>query len=600
LGKPKRKTSGEPVSRERSPTNKEGVQTSKVALAALALVTIIVYARVFGAGFVEYDDDIHVYANPFLNPLSFESVGKFWQHAYQGLYIPLAYTILAGLALFARVPAEMVSSIGRAVTLSPGPFHTASVGFHVANVLLCYLLALQLTRHRTAALLCALVFALHPLQVESVAWISELRGLSGAFFALAALNVFVMSRNMRDRTAVSRELLTASAMLAIFSMLCKPAAVVLPFVALIIDRVALGTAWRRSALTALTGLVCILPFAFITRSVQTLFPAGASLWWQRQFVAGDALTFYIFKILLPINLGVEYGRTPHSVMSHGWSYLLWLLPVVMLAVCFKYRRRRPLAWLGSLIFVTFLLPTLGLVPFTFQVHSTVADRYAYLSMIGLGLVVADVVTAVESNIAIRAASAVLIVLAVLSFNQSGYWADNAAFLQHTIEVNPDVAFAHNNIGSILLTQKRPDEAIGHFNRALELEPRNAMAENNLGLALVQLGRLDEAEPHFRKAVELNPAYYKAYESLGAVYLQTNRMDPAIASLKAALDIQPTEARALNDLGIAFMRSGRPEDGLESFRRAVAAEPSNTQYRRNLAQALLELGRADEARTYLGE
>jgi Flp pilus assembly protein TadD len=572
-----------------------------VALAALALVVIIVYVRVFGAGFVEYDDDIHVYANPMLNPLSFESAGRFWQQAYQGLYIPLAYTILAGLALFARVPMEMVSSIGRAVTLSPGPFHAASVAFHIANALLCYLLALRLTRHRTAALLCSLVFALHPLQVESVAWISELRGLSGAFFALAALNVFVVSRQTPDSTtAASRELLAASAMLAIFSMLCKPTAVVLPVVALIIDRVALGTSWRRSTLTTLTGLACALPFAFITRSVQTLFPAGASLWWQRPFVAGDALTFYLFKTLLPINLGVEYGRTPHSVMSHGWSYLVWVIPVALLAFCFTYRRRRPIAWLGSLIFVTFLLPTLGLVPFTFQVHSTVADRYAYLSMIGLGLVIADVVTAVGSNIAIRAASVVLIVLAVLSFNQSGYWSDNAAFLQHTIDVNPDVAFAHNNVGSILLKEKRPNEAIEHFNRALELEPRNAMAENNLGLALVQLGRLDEAEPHFRKAVEFNPAYYKAYESLGALYLQTNRIDPAVESLKAALEIQPTEAKALNDLGIAFMRSGRAEEGLDSFQRAVGVDPSNAQYRKNLGRALLQMGRTDEAKTYLGE
>jgi protein O-mannosyl-transferase len=601
LGKRRSKTSSRPVSRERSTTTQEAVQSSKWALMALALVVIIVYVRVFGAGFVEYDDDIHVYANPMLNPLSIESVGRFWQQAYQGLYIPLAYTILAGIALFAQVPAEIVSSIGRAVTLSPGPFHAASVGFHIVNTLLCYLLALRLTRKRTAALLCSLVFALHPLQVESVAWISELRGLSGGFFALAALNVFILSRQARDRTvAVSRELLAASAILAMFSMLCKPTAVVLPVVALILDRIALGTSWRRSLVTALTGLACVLPFAFITRSVQTLYPAGASFWWQRPFVAGDALTFYLFKTILPINLGVEYGRTPHSVMSHGWSFLLWLIPVALLVVSFIYRRRRPIASLGSMIFVIFLLPTLGLVPFTFQVHSTVADRYAYLAMFGLGLVVADVVTAVGSNIAIRAASAVLVVLAVLSFNQSGYWSDNAAFLQHTIDVNPDVAFAHNNIGSILLKQKRADEAIEHFNKALELEPRNALAENNLGLALVQLGRLNEAEPHFRKAVELNPAYFKAYESLGAVYLQTNRPDAAVTSLKAALDIQPTEAKALNDLGIAFMRSGQAAEGLDAFQRAVGIEPGNGQYRKNLGQALLQAGRTDEARQYLSE
>ena len=316
MGKPRRKTAGARVSEDRSPTNQEGVQTSKLALAALALVVIIIYLRVFGAGFVEYDDDIHVYANPMLNPLSIESVGRFWQTGVPAaLHTPSPTSILAGIGLFAQIPAQMVSAIGHVVTLSPGPFHVASVCFHIANALLCYLLALRLTRSRTAALLCSFVFALHPLQVESVAWISELRGLSSGFFALAALNVFIVSRQAGDGAA--RRLLAASAALAICSMLCKPAAVVLPLVALILDRIALGTSWRRSLVTALTGLACVLPFAFITRSVQTLFPAGASLWWQRPFVAGDALTFYLFKILLPINLGVEYGRTPHSVMSHG-------------------------------------------------------------------------------------------------------------------------------------------------------------------------------------------------------------------------------------------------------------------------------------------
>jgi Flp pilus assembly protein TadD len=111
--------------------------------------------------------------------------------------------------------------------------------------------------------------------------------------------------------------------------------------------------------------------------------------------------------------------------------------------------------------------------------------------------------------AVRTVSLVIVALAILSFNQSGYWVDNADFLRHTIDVNPDVAFAHNNLGNIRLKQKRAGDAIEHFNKALELEPGNALAHNNLGLALVQLGRLDEAEPHFRKAVELNPSYFQS-------------------------------------------------------------------------------------------
>jgi Flp pilus assembly protein TadD len=383
-------------------------------------------------------------------------------------------------------------------------------------------------------------------------------------------------------------------------MLCKPAAVVLPLVALAIDRIALGTSWRRSVISALIGVACVVPFALVTRSIQRIHPEGASLWWQRPFVAGDALAFYLFKTVVPINLGVEYGRTPLAALSHAWSYAVWLVPVALLVVCYIQRRRHSIAWLGALMFVTFLLPTLGFVPFSFQAHSTVADRYMYLPMMGVGLIIADVVTAVRSKIAVRAVSAIIAVLAIVSFSQSGSWIDNADFLRHTVDVNPDVAFAHNNLGSILLKQKQFDEAIEHFNKTLELEPRNALAENNVGLALTQLGRLDDAETHFRKAVELNPQYFKAYESLGAIYLQTNRLDAAIASLKAALEIQPSEAKALNDLGIAFMRSGRAAEGLDAFQRAVDIEPTNLLFRTNLGKALLQLGRTEDARTYLGE
>lgn len=565
------------------------------------MAVVVVYLRILGAGFVEYDDDIHVYANPMLNPLSLESLGQFWRLPYKGLYVPLAYTIWAGIAVFARMPAQILSSINRIVTLAPGPFHIASVGFHVVNTLLCALLALRLTKSRTGGVLCSLIFALHPLQVESVGWISELRGLSCAFFTLAMLNVFVSWRQRTDPApARSAALLAASAVLLICAMLCKPTAVVLPLVVFAIDRLALRTSWRRSVAIALTGMACVVPFALITRSVQDIHPEGASLWWQRPFVVGDALAFYFSKLVAPIQLGVEYGRTPRSVMSHAWSYVAWAAPMCVLVFGYLNRRRRPIAWLGLLMCVSFLLPTLGLIPFSFQAHSTVADRYMYLALIGIGLIVADVVSTLPSKIAIGTVSAIIAVLAILSFNQTGYWIDNAAFLRHTIDVNPDVAFAHNNLGSILVKQKRPGEAIEHFERAIELEPRNALAENNLGLAMVQLGRLDEAETHFRRAVEINPGYFKAYESLGAVYLQTNRLDAAIASLKAAVDIQPSEAKALNDLGVAFMRSGRAAEGVDAFQRAVSIEPANSQYRGNLGHALLQLGRIDEARAYIGD
>jgi Flp pilus assembly protein TadD len=446
---------------------------------------------------------------------------------------------------------------------------------------------------------CSLVFATHPLQVESVAWISELRGLSSAFFSLAALNVFIAGRQAYLRSPTrSRALFVASAALVVAAMLCKPSAVVLPLLVLVIDRLALGTSWGRSALAASIWGICVIPFALITRTIQHVSPTGLSAWWQRGFIAGDALVFYLFKSILPVDLCVDYGRTPSVALSHAWSYVVWAIPAALFVLSYVYRRRRPVAWLGSVAFLVLLLPVLGLMPFKYQAFSTVADRYLYLPLIGLGLIVGDIIDAAGSKVARAAASGIIVILGIATFIQTGHWLDNQAFARHTVEVNPNVAFAQNDLGGILLREGRAEEAIPHFEKAVALEPDFSQAQNNLGLALVQRGNLEEAELHFRKAVEANSGYLKAYESLGAIYLRTNRLDAAIAALQAAVAIQPSEAKGWNDLGVAFMQSGRPTDGLATFQRAVEAAPRNVTYRTNLGRALVEAGRTQEAETYL--
>jgi Flp pilus assembly protein TadD len=575
------------------------IRPGKAVVLVLLVAVILVYFRTFGASFVLFDDNHHVYANPFLNPVSLAGLGRLWRHAYEWLYVPLAYTIFAGVALFAQTPAQTMSSIGQTVTVSPGPFHVASVVFHIANAMLCLLLVLRITRSRKTALLCSLLFAVHPLQVESVAWISELRGLTSAFFGLAALNVLVVSRQISDSAPTkSRVLYWASPLLVTCAMLCKPAAVGLPVVVLIIDRLALATSWRRSVLIAGIWSCGVVPFALATRSLQHVIPAGMSLWWQRPFIAGDALAFYLFKTVLPINLCIDYGRTPQSVISSGWGYVVWAIPASLFVLAYRHRRQRPMLFLGVLMFVAFVLANLGLVPFMYQGYSTVADRYAYLPLIGIGLVAGDVVSSIRPTIAMRTAYVVLIALGVVSFNQAGHWSDNAEFVRHTLDVNPRAGFAQANLGVLLLKQGRDAEAIDHFIEALKIDPADAKTENNLGLALVKMGKLDEAERHYRRAVEIDPRYVKAHENLGAVYVQTGRLDAAIASLKAAVEIQPSDAKAFNDLGVAFMQNGQASEGLRAFQQAVAIQPNSAQYRRNLGQALLQQGRTEDAAPYL--
>ena len=527
-----------------------------ILLAAVALA----YLRIFSAGFVAFDDDFHVYANPFLNPPTLQSVGRLWEHAYKELYVPLAYTILAVIARLAEVPAHIDNSIGHTVSLDPTWFHVVSVGLHLASAWLCFHLVRRLTGRTRTALLTSLVFALHPLQLESVGWISELRGLTSGIFVLLALNAFVLARQAGEQGR-SVKLLAAAALSLVFAMLCKPSAAALPLVALAIDRIVFGTPWRKALAANSIAAAIVLPFVLITRATQNIPAAGQSLVWQRPFIAGDALAFYLFKTFVPINLCVDYGRTPQWVMSHAWGYLAWAVPVALLVVGFRNRERRPIIWLGALMFVTFLVPTLGLVPFAYQAHSTVADRYAYLALIGLGLIAADAVERVKAQkIAMRGAAAVLVVLTALTFSQSSHWLSSSDFLRHTIAVNPAAGFAYNNLGDIELAN----------------------------------GDLAAARADYQAGVERDPTLVKAYINLAEVHTALNQPAEAQRAIAQVMKAPDKTSDDFSNLGIVLMKMNQPALALQAFATAAGLDPSSPTYVFNQANALSAVGQFDQA------
>jgi phosphoglycerol transferase MdoB-like AlkP superfamily enzyme len=238
---------------------------------------------------------------------------------------------------------------------------------------------------------------------------------------------------------------------------------------------------------------CTVPFAWITSSVQAVAASGGSLWWQRPFIASDALTFYLFKTFLPIDLCVDYGRTPRLVMSHTWAYLAWAVPVGILVLCYRYRKRHPITWLGTLMFVTFLLPTLGFVPFAYQGYSTVADRFAYLALIGFGLVVTDATDYIKPRkTVLSVVSIALVALAALSFNQSRHWTNSSDFLHHTIAVNPEAAFAYHNLGHAAQANGDYAAAVVDYRACLEHDPTHLKAYVNLAQVYVQLDQPADA------------------------------------------------------------------------------------------------------------
>jgi tetratricopeptide (TPR) repeat protein len=530
-------------------------------LLTLLVATATTFARILSAGFVSFDDDFHVYANPFLNPPTIKTVGRFWEHAYQQLYVPLAYTIFAVIAWVAEVPEHLDRSLGQSISLAPPAFHLVSVALHVANAWLCFGLVRRLTGRARTAWICSLVFALHPLQLESVGWISELRGLTSGAFALLALLAFGRSRQV-DEPARAFKLQAASALLMACAMLCKPSAAALPLAALAIDRIVFRTPWRKALIAASILGVVALPFVLITHATQSIPAAGQSAWWQRPFIAGDALAFYLSKALVPIGLCVDYGRTPREVMSHASGYLAWVVPAALLAVAYRGRQRRPIAWLGALLFVALLLPTVGLVPFAFQAYSTVADRYAYLALIGVGLVASETIEAMPARTARRGVVVVLIALAALTFIGSGHWRSASGLLRHTIEVNPAAGFAYNNLGDIELAN----------------------------------GELDAARADYQTALAQDPTLVKADINLAEVHTALHQPAEAERAIEAALKAPDKTSDDLSNLGIVLMKMNQPDRALHVLAEAVSIDPRSPTYLFNQANALAAVGQLDEAET----
>jgi protein O-mannosyl-transferase len=572
-----------------------------VFLLALVGACLVVYLRVFSAGFLGFDDKIHVYANPHLNPPTLEGVATLWQHSYKRLYVPLAYTIFAAIARYAQVPAHPDHSVGYTVAVDPTTFHVVSLALHVGNCLLCFLLVQWLTRRRATAMVAALVFALHPLQVESVAWVSELRGLASSFFALLALGALIRSRAASDRvSARSGTLLAVSAVLVTCAMLCKPSAAALPVIALVIDRHHFATPWRKTLVWASIWSACVLPFALITHAIQGVATPGESSWWQRPLLAADALAFYLGKIVAPVDLCVDYGRTPSVVMSQGWVYLAWLVPAALLTVAYRIRKRRPITWLGALLFVGFLLPTLGLMPFTYQAFSTVADRYAYLALIGIGLVVADVIDGVRSRrLAMVGLSVVLLGLASRSFGQSRHWESNGEFLRHTIAVNPRAAFAYHNRGRVEQANGDFAAALADYRTCLTLEPTSLRSYVNLAEVYFQLDRPADAQRTLAESqgvagLMVDKMSASDFANLGVMLMQLHEPQRAVLAFSAAAALEPTSSEYLYDEANALSMVGQFDKAEAAFRRCIALAPKHVGAHTGLGIVLAEQHRLADA------
>jgi hypothetical protein len=473
---------------ERSIPHKKVQPAPRWPNVVIVVVTLLAFCRLFAADFSCWDDIINIQKNPLLNPPSLQSLQFYWSHSSYGLYVPVTYTVWLAIAAVSRVQTPDVYG----ATLNPWIFHLANIVVHVCTAVMVYQLLRRLFDAPIAAMFGALLWAIHPVQVETVGWISGMKDLLAGCFGVAALWRYVVHVQSRPPDAnpwVPDWIATIALLLAVLS---KPSAMMVPAMAFVIDAMLIGRGLRRAFQSTAVWFVLELPLAIVARVAQDVSDLAPVPLWARPFIAGDAIALYLAKLVVPFNLAVDYGRRPWQLMH---SPMLWLTSIatLLLAVLLLIARKRA-PWLAAsgLVFLLPLLPVSGLAMFQFQYMSTTADHYLYLAMLGPAIAIACLIKHVPSRVTYSFATVIVLLLSIRTVHQSGFWLNDEALFRHTLDVNPNSFMAHNNLGNFYLLHGAIPTALDEYRKSIELNEDYVYPYQNLAGQLEAMGEISEA------------------------------------------------------------------------------------------------------------
>ncbi len=563
----------------------------------LIVLVAVTFFEVPQMDFVDWDDPGYIFDNAHYRPPSLENVLDFWRRPALGHYIPLTHTAWAGLAAIAISPGADVTRDMQ--PFNPGVFHAANLVMHAANVLLVFGLLRLLGMGNWPSAAGAALFAVHPAQVEAVAWATAFKDVFSGFFALLALWHFLAwARAKSEERPVPRWRYGVALVCFTLAVLSKQTMVVLPAIALALDVGVLRRPWRRSAVALAPWLAPALVGALTTIWIDVgLLPGDRVAWWQRLFVAGDSLAFYLGKLFVPIRQMAHYGRNPAVVVQQWWGYVTWLAAAAFIALLVLMRRRTPELVAAGAVFIVGVSPVLGLVPYYNQDPGT---RYMYMSMVGAALAFAWVARRRPLRPVTYAMVAVLALCAADSTLESFYWHGSVPLFERNLELNPRSWAAHSVLGKYAGARGDLAVAEAHYRAAIEADPDQVVPHLDLGTLLLNSGRTEEAVEHFRAAVAVNDLHAMAHYSLGAALLQDGRPREALPELQRALELAPDMWKAHYNLGVALQDLGETDAAIEHFRVVTEAAPGYALGYAALGLALREAGREDEARRALNQ
>jgi len=562
---------------------------------SLILISFLPYIPLLNADFVHWDDDVYIVENARVQKgVTIENIKWAFTTTYFGFYYPLTWlSHMLDCSLFG---------------LNASMHHLTNLLWHIANTLLLFSFFHSATKEKIKSFVLSFLFAVHPLNVESVAWISERKNLLAAFFFLLGLNLYLFylkNPNIRNYTLLYLSFL--------LGMMAKPILVTFPFALLLIDlwplkRIRLEKNIlkenKESLYEKIWFLIPIPIFVYLTIIAQKDADALASLSYItfKDRVAGAviALKDYIVNFIFPIKLTALY---PHLKGDYSISVLVlsFVLILFIFALSLKYFKKNPLYLFGFLWFVINLAPVLGIIQVGDQAR---ADRYMYIPMVGLLSVIVfglnDIVDISNKKIVFGFFVTVFILFSVKTHYQCLTWKNTETLFSNMLKVSPKASQAYHNIAIVCKERGDIDGAIENYKKALEIDPCKAKSLNNLGSCYAETGDYYKAIECFKKSIECNPNLSQGYYNLGLSYEHLGDINKAIEYYQKTVELDPKKEKAYNNIGICFTKMNDFKTALYYFEKAYQLNKENPSIIFNYALANEETGNVTLAKNLYQE
>ena len=555
-------------------------KTRQLIICILLVMTVIaVYGKVITYQFVSFDDYLHIVENPHVREgISLQGLRWAFTTNHAGNWQPLTW-------ISHMLDCELYG-------LNPAGHHWINIQFHILNTLLLFILLQQMTGSVWRSAFVAALFAVHPLHVESVAWISERKDVLSTFFGI--LTIIAYQHYVKKSHFISYSIVM---LLFCLCLMAKPMLTTLPFLLLLLDfwplnrfQYAHGALQSENRMSLHRKRLLRLFLEKIPLLIPVMISVLLTFWSQRSYKAVGSLeafpvnarianalvsyVMYLVKAFWPVKLAVFY---PHPGGTLKWWQIFGSAFLIIGASIWAVRMSRRYAYLavGLFWYLGSLIPVIGLVQVGEQ---GMADRYTYIPLIGIFIIIAwgaaDLVDRwrLKKMILAVAAGVVIFSLIAIAWFQVGYWKNNLTLFKHAINVTKDNWLAHNSLGVALSKIGKFDEAIYHFHRTLSIRPNDAIAYNNLGSTLAMKGELEEAVLNFRKAVAIVPNYVNAIDNLGLTLFSQKKYEQSQLCFKKALQLKPNCASAHYHLGKLMFEQGDIEEAKNHFRAAVLINP----------------------------